>query len=113
MNRCGIALGIAVASVFELEGLCFAHATSPELLVDEPARDGSAMTLDAVVVAPALSLPVRPVGEKDRSDAGEADDRGRDRMCHISRHPRDGIRPERHPCPPVVAGTPRTLKGQG
>ncbi len=91
MNQCGIALGIVLASVFELEGLCFAHATSPELLRDEPSRSPS----------------------NDRRDAGEADDHARDRMCHISRHPRDGIGPERHPCPPVVAATALTLRGHG
>jgi hypothetical protein len=113
MNRCGIALGIALASVFELEGLCFAHATSPELLLDPSPRDGSAMTLEVVVVESTPALLPPPVSGNDRSDAGEADDHARDRMCHISRHPRDGIQPERHPCPPLVAGTPRTLKGQG
>jgi hypothetical protein len=98
MNRCGIALGIAFVSVFELEGLCFAHTTSP-LFLDESARDQGAMTVETPQPA--------------RSGASETDAAARDHVCHISRHPRDGTQPERRPCPPLIAGAPRTSNGRG
>ncbi len=94
-------LGVAVASLLALEGVSFAR--TPATPVVAPA---SASTVDATIQLPVgANAPSTRATQNEFSSESPAlqSANTRIRVCHISRHPRDGMRSEEHACPLFIA----------
>jgi hypothetical protein len=92
---------LVFASVLPIESIAYARTTSPVRAWIEDSVDETGV--DIVVIDPA---PARGVSYPDRDPAEAAFGSARIHLCHISHHPRDGLRPEEHACPLFIAGRP-------
>jgi hypothetical protein len=81
--RYTVAWGLALVSVFAFEGVSSARTTTLPGLHD--------------------SAPASPAVLAEVSHPGGFDGLARIYLCHISHHPRDGLRPEQHACPLFIA----------
>jgi hypothetical protein len=106
--RYAVTWALAFVAIFAVEGTSSARTTA------RPGRAAGQMFEHdgGVMVELAYeSAPARPAmfAEMDRS--GGIGRLARIYLCHISHHPRDGLRPEQHACPLFIAaaGKPAIL----
>jgi hypothetical protein len=100
--RYTVAWGLALVSVLAFEGISSARTTTL------PGPAGVQGAEDERPYAVAMlhdSAPARPAVLAEVSRPGGFDDLARIYLCHISHHPRDGLRPEQHACPLFIAAT--------
>jgi hypothetical protein len=93
-------LGVAVASLLALEGVSFARTPATPVVAQ-----ASASTVDATTQARGEANPAaRDTQNEFTSESPVLQSaNARIRVCHISRHPRDGMRSEEHACPLFIA----------
>jgi len=86
-----------LALLLSFEGTSYARTTAQPLLVahEAPAAQGTKSSGEL----PDASVAIRPIETEI----------ARIRICHISRHPRDGMPAAEHACPLVVADAAEVL----
>jgi hypothetical protein len=98
--RDSVIWGLAFASSLAFEGTAYARTTESSVgaLVEESA-DELASAIESVLDSAPASL--RSSADRERADG--TGDLARIALCHISHHPRDGLRPDQHACPLYIA----------
>jgi len=92
---------LAFTSVLAIESAANARTTAPSARAWlEESVEGSEAGVDIVVID---SSPSRRGSYGDWDPADSAVGVAPVHLCHISHHPRDGLRPEQHACPLFVA----------
>lgn len=81
--------GVAIASIMTFDRAALGRSSCDDNLASAPVSHDHA-------------LESRP-GDLPRVPGGAAVSLEREPLCHISRHPRDGIRASLHACPSLVA----------
>jgi hypothetical protein len=106
---------LAFTSVLAIDSTAYARTTAPpaRASVEESVEDSEAAA-DLVVID---SSPARRGSYGEWAPADSAVGIVPVHLCHISHHPRDGLRPEQHACPLFVAraqpaGPPPALRHQ-
>jgi hypothetical protein len=96
---------LAFVSVLAAERTSYARTTASPArawVVEESGEDVGATVAIVEAAPPGRSSYVDP----DRAEVGAG--MARINLCHISHHPRDGLRPEQHACPLFIANAPRS-----
>jgi hypothetical protein len=92
---------LAFTSVLAIESAAYARTTAPPASAwVEESVEGSEAGVDRIVLN---SSPVRRGSYGDWPPAASAVGLAPVPLCHISRHPRDGLSPEQHACPLFLA----------
>jgi hypothetical protein len=94
----GLVGWLALTSVLTIEGTGYAQTTefSMRAWIEEPDNDSS--TVEVLPDAAPTGLT-----SSSRESADGSVTLRRISLCHISRHPRDGLRPDQHACPLFIA----------
>jgi hypothetical protein len=93
----------AVAMLLSFEGVSYARTTAQPLrAVTEAAAAGDSKAADIA-------------SAKDESviHSTSGDEFARIRICHISKHPRDGVPATEHACPLIIAEADATVPASG
>jgi hypothetical protein len=95
--RYTVAWGVALVAVFAVEGTAAARTALPGHATAQRAED----EVTVEIVRESALERIAVFAEVDR--AGRSGGHARIDLCHISRHPRDGLPPEQHACPLFIA----------
>jgi hypothetical protein len=103
MRQYFIAPVAALAMMLSLEGSSAAKTRADLISAATSGASDASTTTSAVAADAALEVTPASSQSNEKSDVTNPLFAARIRVCHISRHPRDGMPSEEHACPLLVA----------